>query len=85
LEILNLKRNQCSRTGSKVTAILLEGWILLVGGVALGRVCACSLRSRERNRPCADLRYWEKDNIGPSALNVADYAVATKNSLSEKC
>ena len=39
----------------------------------------------ERNRPCADLRYWEKYNIGPSALNVADYAVATKNSLSEKC
>ena len=26
--------------------ILLEGWILPIGGVALGRVCACSLRSR---------------------------------------
>ena len=32
--------------GSKVTAILLEGRILPVGGVALRRVCACSLRSR---------------------------------------
>ena len=27
-------------TGSKVMAILLNGWILPVGGVALGRVCA---------------------------------------------
>ena len=58
---------------------------MLVGGVALGRVCACSLRRRERNCPCANLRYWEQDNIGPSALNVADYAeVATINSLSEQ-
>ena len=32
-------------TGSKVTAILLKGWILPIGGVASGRVCACSLRS----------------------------------------
>ena len=30
--------------GSKVTAILLNGWILPTGGVALGRVCpaACT-------------------------------------------
>ena len=33
-------------SGSKVTAILLKGLILPMGGVALGRVCACSLRSR---------------------------------------
>ena len=33
-------------TGSKVTAILLKGWILPIGGVASGRVCACSMRSR---------------------------------------
>ena len=26
--------------------ILLNGWILPIGGVASGRVCACSLRSR---------------------------------------
>ena len=27
-------------------AILLSGWILTIGGDALGRVCVCSLRSR---------------------------------------
>ena len=34
---------QCS--GSKFMAILLKGWILTIGGVAYGRVGACSLRS----------------------------------------
>ena len=33
-------------TGSKVTAILLNGWILSIGGASSGRVCSCSLRSR---------------------------------------
>ena len=33
-------------TGSKVTAILLNGWILPTGGASLGRVCAWSLHSR---------------------------------------
>ena len=28
--------------GSKVTAILLEGWISPFGGVVPGRVCACA-------------------------------------------
>ena len=32
--------------GLKDTAILLKGWILPIVGVASGRVCACSLRSR---------------------------------------
>ena len=31
---------------AKVTAILLKGWILSVGGASAGRVCACSLHSR---------------------------------------
>ena len=43
---LNPKRHQNLISGSKVTAILLKGWIWPVGGVASGRVCACSLRSR---------------------------------------
>ena len=30
----------------KVTAILLNGWILPMGGASSGRVRACSLRSR---------------------------------------
>ena len=45
-EILNLTGHQNSIIGSKVTAILLNRWVLPVGGVALGKVCACSLRSR---------------------------------------
>ena len=32
-------------TGSKVTTILLDGWVLPVGEVASGRVCACFLGS----------------------------------------
>ena len=36
--------HQCN--GSKVTVILLKRLILPIGGVALGRVCTCSLRSR---------------------------------------
>ena len=40
LEILNPEGHQHCITGSKVTAILLNWWILRVGGVASGRVCA---------------------------------------------
>ena len=32
--------------GNKVMAILLNGWILSIGGFSSGRVCACSLHSR---------------------------------------
>ena len=45
-EILNLEGHPNRITGSKVTAISLRGWILPIGGVASGWVCACSLRSR---------------------------------------
>ena len=45
-KILNLEGHLNRITGSKVTVILLNGWILPIGGVALGSVCACSLRSR---------------------------------------
>ena len=44
--LLNPKGHQNRISGSKVTAILLKGWILPIGGVALGRVCACSLCNR---------------------------------------
>ena len=46
LEILNLEGHQNRITGSRVTAILLNGWTSPIGGVASGRACACSLRSR---------------------------------------
>ena len=48
---LNPKAHQHPISGSKVMAILLKGWIWLIGGVALGRVCACSLSSRLVSRP----------------------------------
>ena len=43
-EILNLEEHLYRCIGSKVTAILLNGWILPTGGVASGRVCptACA-------------------------------------------
>ena len=45
-EILNPKGHPNRITGSKVTAILLKGWILPIGGASSGRVCVCSLRGR---------------------------------------
>ena len=45
-EILNLKGHHNRIIGFKVTAILQNGWVLPMGGVASGRVCACSLCSR---------------------------------------
>ena len=44
--ILNLLGHPTRITGSKVMAILLNWLILPIGGVALGWVCVCSLRSR---------------------------------------
>ena len=43
---LNPEGQQYPISGSKVTAILLKGWILPIGGASLGRVCVCSLRIR---------------------------------------
>ena len=43
---LNPEGHQSPFSGAKVTAILLKGWVWLIGGVASGRVCACSLQSR---------------------------------------
>ena len=45
-EILNPERHPNRITGSKVTVILLNEWILPIGGASSGRVCACRLRSR---------------------------------------
>ena len=44
--VLNPKGHQNPISGSKGTAILLKGWIGPIGGVASGRVGACSLQSR---------------------------------------
>ena len=45
-ELSKSEGHQNPISGSKVTAVLLKGRILSIGGVASGRVCACSLRSR---------------------------------------
>ena len=51
---LNPEGHQNRITGSKVTGILLKGWILpiSIGGVASGRVRACSLRRRLVSNAC---------------------------------
>ena len=45
-ENLNLEEHLNGFFGSKVTAILVRGGTLPSGGVASGRVCACSLCNR---------------------------------------
>ena len=45
-EILNLEGHLNRCIGSKVTAILLNGWILPTGGASLGKVGTCSQHSR---------------------------------------
>ena len=45
-EILNPEGHQNRITDTKVTAILLNGWILPIGETSSGRVGSCSLRSR---------------------------------------
>ena len=45
-KFLNPKGHQTPISGLKVTAILLKGLIWPIGGVASGRDCVCSLRSR---------------------------------------
>ena len=55
---LNLEGHQNRISGSKDVVILLYGLILPIGGVALGRVCVCSLRSRlvfELKQLCSDI------------------------------
>ena len=44
LEILNPEGHPNCITGSEVTAFLLNGWILPVDKLALGRVCAQSAK-----------------------------------------
>ena len=45
-EILNPEGHPNRITGAKVTAILLNGWTLPIGGASSVRLCSCSLRSR---------------------------------------
>ena len=43
---INLEGHQNPFSGSKVTAILLKGWICPIGGGSVGEGLPCSLRSR---------------------------------------
>ena len=49
---LNPEGHQNPISGLKVTAILLTGWNLPIGGASSGRVCACSMRSRLVLKAC---------------------------------
>ena len=53
---LNPEGHKNPISGSKVTAILLKRWIWPIGGVASGRVCACSLNSRLVSKGCSKLQ-----------------------------
>ena len=46
MEIHNLEGHPNYSTDSRLTAILLNGWILPLGGAASESICACSLRRR---------------------------------------
>ena len=59
-KFLNPEGHQNRISGSKCTTILLKGWILPIGGDALARVCACSLRSR---LVFTLVRFLQKSNI----------------------
>ena len=45
-KILNPEGHKNPISGLKFTTILLKWWIWPIGEVVLGRVCACSLRSK---------------------------------------
>ena len=63
-EILNLEGHPNRITGLKVTAILLNGWRLQIGGVLAVRVCVCSLHSR----PCPKAPLVMKQLLPPIFL-----------------
>ena len=62
---LNLEGHHNWISALIVTVILLKGLIFLIGGVALGRVCVCSLLSRLVST-CSCLLSWH--NICPISI-----------------
>ena len=62
IDILNLKGHLNRSIGSKVTAILVNWEILPSGGVASGKVYACSLRSAQQACFFAKLQIKPKKN-----------------------
>ena len=57
-KFLNLKGHQNCITGLRVTAILVKGYILPIGGVASTRVCACTLRVCLHPLEVCEPMYW---------------------------
>ena len=60
LTILNLEEHKNCIIVSEVTAILLNGRILPIGGVALKRVCTSSRRSRLAFGEKKEMRLWRQ-------------------------
>ena len=64
----NPKRHQNPISGSKVTDILLKGWIWPIDGVVSGRVCACSQRGRLVN---IQLEFFFRNNTFRSLVSLS--------------
>ena len=60
---LNPEEHQNCISGSKVTVLLLKGFSLPIGGVALGRVCACIMKVG-RKSAMSNLIKWLMSDIG---------------------
>ena len=64
-EIRNLEGHQNCITGSRVTVILLNGWILPIGGASSGRVCSCSLCTVQQVCFLSRVLASKLDGVGP--------------------
>ena len=63
-QILNLEGHPNCISGSKVMAILLNQWIFPIGGVASGRICVWSLRSRPvKTLPSLKIFFYSHRNL----------------------
>ena len=70
-DFLNPEGHQNPINGSKVTAILLKRWIWPIGGVASGRICACSLHTSLVSTGCSKItvqnrNFWRSKIMVPN-------------------
>ena len=73
MNFLNTEGHQNPISGSKVTAILLKGWILPIGGASAGEGLPCSLRSRLVSKVLHTRayvsKYYTPESMFPSITN----------------
>ena len=69
---LNPKGHQNRISGSKVTVILLKGWILPTGGASAGEGLPCSLCSGlVLSEKCLEILFLNQENLGQSPNSIA--------------